>query len=365
MIERLYIDNFRCLVNCEVPLTRVTLLLGPNGSGKSTVFDAADRLKRFVGGSGTVSELFSASELVAWQKRPEQKFEIDIRSPQGVYRYALKLEHSEDRRRCRVAQETLALDGNKLFAGDKGEMQLYNDGFHPGPRFSFDWNRSGLSMVNPRGDNRKLMEFKQRLQAVLFVRPCPPIMLSDAPEEAEVLDSRAANFASWYRFMARQDLARQMDLFRELGAAIDGFDSLKLDGPADATATLRVVFKCDGDPPVALKFAELSDGQRQLVVLHALLYGVTGEYRTLFLDEPDNYVALREIQPWLTATIDAAGRTIEQAIVISHHPEVIDQLAPEKGIWFSRDCGGPTRIEVGRAQDTAPLRASEVEARGW
>jgi predicted ATPase len=190
-------------------------------------------------------------------------------------------------------------------------------------------------------------------------------MDSDSPAESEKLADDASNFASWYRFISRQDISRQLDLFHELRHALDGFDSMKLDGAADSTVTMRVIFKNASGKPTSLKFKQLSDGQRQLIVLHTLLYGLSNEHRTLFLDEPDNYVALREIQPWLTSLIDAAGRSIDQSIIISHHPEVIDQLAPENGVWLYRDGNGPTRAETGRATMSAPLRPSEVEARGW
>jgi predicted ATPase len=37
MLKRIYVDNFRCLVNFELKLDRVNLLLGRNGTGKTTV----------------------------------------------------------------------------------------------------------------------------------------------------------------------------------------------------------------------------------------------------------------------------------------------------------------------------------------
>lgn len=365
MIERLYVDNFRCLVNCEIKLGRTTLLLGANGAGKSSVFDVASRLRHFVGNAGTASELFPAADLTAWQNLNGQRFELDLRSERGLYRYALKLEHAQDRRRCRVMHESLRLDDRPLLGFEGGDLQLYNDAHHPGPRFSFDWDRSGLATVYARPENQRLTEFKQRLRGITFVRPCPPMMDSDSQTESEELDPTAANFASWYRFVARQDISRQLDLFQELRQTLEGFDSIKLDGSADSTVTMRVVFKSPGGKPLSFKFGQLSDGQRQLIVLHALLYGVSDEHRTLFLDEPDNYVALREVQPFLTSLTDAAGRGVDQAVIISHHPEAIDYLAAENGVWLSRDGNGPVRVETGRAADTAPLRPSEVEARGW
>ena len=366
MIERIYVDNFRTLVNCEIKLDSVSLLLGPNGTGKSALLDLAEAIKRFVGGVDLVSDLFPAADLTRWQSLDEQTFEMDVRTEHGLCRYSLKVEHDRDRRRCRVLGEMLTLDGKPLFSFEEGEVQLYNDRHDPGPRMSYDWNRSGLSAIYARHDNTKLTDFKQRLASAVFLRPCPPIMETDSQEETDELAMTGRNFPSWYRFIARQDISRQLELFQELREVIDGFDSLRLDGAADSTVTLRVLIKPNGLPkPIPYKFRELSDGQRQLIFLHAVLFGVSDEKRVLFFDEPDNYLALSEIEPWLTALMDASGRSIAQAILISHHPEMIDHLAREKGIWLTRESGGPTRVETGRAADTAPLEPSEIEARGW
>jgi len=41
MLQRLYVDNYKCLVNFELPLQELSLLLGPNGAGKTSVLGAA------------------------------------------------------------------------------------------------------------------------------------------------------------------------------------------------------------------------------------------------------------------------------------------------------------------------------------
>lgn len=365
MIERIYIDNYRTFVNCEIKLGAIALLLGPNGTGKSSVFDVVHTIKRFVGGTGLTSELFSGSNLTRWQTLDEQTFALDINTPLGLYRYELRLKHSPDKRQCRVLTESLELDRMPLFTFGDGLIQLYNDRHEPGPKISFDWHRSGLSAIHDRPDNTKLTGFKDRLASVQFLRSCPPIMETDSREESEELAVDGSNFPSWYRYILRQDISKQLELFEELRQVIDGFDSLRLEGPADSTTTMRVLIKPKGGEPLPFKFGELSDGQRQLIVLHTILFGVSNKNRVLFLDEPDNYLALREVEPWLGALMDAPSRSIAQAIVISHHPEVIDQLAREKGIWFKRESGGVTRIETENTNDGSTLKQSELEARGW
>ena len=48
MLKRIYIDNFRCLVDFELELDEVNLFVGLNGSGKSSVFDLLRKIQGFV-----------------------------------------------------------------------------------------------------------------------------------------------------------------------------------------------------------------------------------------------------------------------------------------------------------------------------
>ena len=90
------------------------------------------------------------------------------------------------------------------------------------------------------------------------------------------------------------------------------------------------------------RFDQLSDGQRALITLHLLLFADDAE-RTLFLDEPDNYITLPELQPWLAELEDSCGDTLPQTILISHHPEAIDFLS-DNAIWLGREPESHTRI---------------------
>jgi len=86
-----------------------------------------------------------------------------------------------------------------------------------------------------------------------------------------------------------------------------------------------IIKKVNSDSPdsgkLNLSFGALSDGQKMLIGLYTLLFFSTLQKQgfSLFIDEPDNFVALREIQPWLSRLVDECGDSIEQAVLISHH----------------------------------------------
>jgi predicted ATPase len=115
--------------------------------------------------------------------------------------------------------------------------------------------------------------------------------------------------------------------------------------------------------PYSCRFDELSDGERVLLLLYTLLE-CAGPECTLCLDEPENFLALREIQPWLNVVIDRAQSQALQIVLISHHPELINALAVGTGRWLDRPSGGPTRSwEI--TDDGSGLAVADLVARGW
>jgi len=86
---------------------------------------------------------------------------------------------------------------------------------------------------------------------------------------------------------------------------------------------------------------------------------------TVFLDEPDNFISLREIQPWLLAAEEAIEEHDGQLILISHHPETLNQWAKEYGLQFFREENGHVRTEKFKPDQDGKLQPSELIARGW
>jgi ATPase subunit of ABC transporter with duplicated ATPase domains len=108
---------------------------------------------------------------------------------------------------------------------------------------------------------------------------------------------------------------------------------------------------------------ELSEGQRVLLAMYAALYGMVSETTVSIFDEPDNYVSLPEIQPWLQALRDSLETHDKQAIIISHHPEVIDYLALDSAWRFERPVG-PVVARPLDFSSSPDLRPSEIIVRG-
>ena len=136
MLTKVYIDNFKSLVNFEFKPGPIQLILGDNGAGKSSFFDALWRLRKFLLMGPSVYGAFPARTLTRWEARATQTFELTVERDGGHYVYRVEIEQYRDGTAANVALETLDLDGRPLFSFVQGEVQRYRDDHSEGPKFS-------------------------------------------------------------------------------------------------------------------------------------------------------------------------------------------------------------------------------------
>ncbi len=302
MITRLFVDNYRCLVNFDLPLGELSLLLGPSGVGKSSILDIMFALRRLLSGDARVADrdTFPTETLTRWQSRNRQVFEIQVLLNSDMFTHHLEIDHERATRRARIHAERLLLEGKPLFECKEGEVQLYRDDHSKGPSYSVDCSESALARVASRHDNIRLTSFLDFMRKVLVCSPHPPHFHTVSADEAALLARDGHNFADWYRHGLQEHPGLVTDYTRTLRDAIGaGFDEVRLEKVGHETRALMVGFveQANSHTRYELRFDELSDGQRGLVLLYGLIHMARDQGYTLFLDEPENYVALREIQP--------------------------------------------------------------------
>ena len=173
------------------------------------------------------------------------------------------------------------------------------------------------------------------------------------------------NFVAWYRRVSQERLGAAADLLDDLREVLPSLESLSLIRTGEDARALEAVFG-GAHKRSRYRLGQLSDGQRALIALYCLLrFCGDGTARaSLFVDQPDSYISLREVQPWVVALSEALGDTLEQAVVISHHPVTIDHLGG-KARWFFRDDDGPARVKHEPPSSSGPASYSDVVARGW
>ncbi|MGA2067625.1 MAG: AAA family ATPase [Thermoguttaceae bacterium] len=366
-IKRLYVDNYKCLVNFELPLQELTLLVGPNGVGKTCVLSVMFALRRLLLNRAKItgSRIFNGWTPTRWQTRSIQVFELDVELESDALRYRLEVQHDRPSRRAEIRSEQLTTNEGPLFKYQSGEAQLYRDDHSEGQRFPAEPSESALARVPPRPDNTRLTRFLEFMRKVIVCGLYPAGFRAESRAEDAELNRQASNFADWYRHMSqeRQDLVS--DLTGALREVLEGFKGIRMEKVGAGTRAMSVVFDEHG-VEYQLRLRTVSDGQRALIALYSLLHLTAGQGYTLFLDEPDNYLALAEIQPWLIALADACGDTIPQAVLCSHHPELIDYLGPDRGLLLQREASGVTVVKpLTEATLGEGLKLSERIARGW
>jgi predicted ATPase len=176
--------------------------------------------------------------------------------------------------------------------------------------------------------------------------------------------STLSDLASWYLRLAGIDVEGVIQLRDSLKEVFDGVASLNLKQLQPGKGELIATFnQPEGKASFALH--ELSDGQRCLIALYMILHFLIAKGHTVFIDEPDNFVSMREIQPWLLAAEDAVLENKGQLILISHHPEILNHWAQEFGLRFFREENGHVRTEKFKTDRDGLLQPSELIARGW
>lgn len=380
MLKRLYVNNFRCLINFELTVASLNLFLGSNGSGKTTVFDVLRKLQKFILGEQAlkgdyrVSDLFFSQDLTRWQKSDIQKFELDIEGNGGLYKYTLEIQHKGEYAPPRMRLESLTFDGQPLFnfwvdaAGDigqpVGQARLYNDDPNrEGPFLSFfDGSRSGVGFIYERRDNQKLTWFKKRIANFFIVQINPFVMESESRQEESFPSWDMSNYAAWYSYLSQASQGKIFKLTLELQKIIEGFDSFENPKSGD----VRILSASFTRPSKATyRLNELSEGQKVLIALYTLIYCSPDENFTLCIDEPENFLALPEIQPWWSKVMDYCLENQAQAMLISHHPSLINYLASNSGYWFERRDNEAVRVR--RIADTVEegLSVAKLIELGW
>ncbi len=359
MLTRLYIDNFRCFVGFEYRPGRANLILGSNGSGKSSLLDALSLVQLFVIDGESSQKLFRFSERTRWLVQALQTFELEAILNGRNYLYQLVIESPE--RRPRVASEILKLDDKPILEFTHGRVQLY-DGDR---QFTYHLETDRSSLLTVSSEKASLIHpFKEWLGGVYSFRLNPFAMSVRAEGENLYPNVNLSNIASWYRHLLQDDPRGNQELLASLHEAIGGFNFLELEFAGESRRLLVADFGRKG-ANLKVDFSELSDGQRCLICLYVILHFVVAKGSTVIVDEPENFLSLPEIQPWLMKVVDVVEERKGQILLISHHPEFINQLAPSHGVQFVRDDMGAIRIEPFRGDPNSSLPPAELVARGW
>lgn len=339
MIRRFYVHNFRCLENFELPIggQSSVLLIGKNGAGKTTVALALEVLQKIARGTNRVGNLVTEKDIARGQRGVPVRFEIEAQIDDAIFEYTIAFELPETFKELRVLEEKFVCNGSPVYTREHAQVSLMRNtsGQQAAAAFRIDWHVAALPIVQEQSKSDPLFVFKQWLSRSLILRPVPALINGASDQETLELLSQGVNFGAWFtgilglapRAYTHIDIfARQvMPDFQEIRNPIVGKDS----------RSLEVSFVKDRTS-ITIPFEELSDGEKCFMIC-ALVLAANEAYGPLFCfwDEPDNYLAIDEVGPFVIA-LRKAFQKEGQFITTSHNSEAIRRFSPENSILLYR-----------------------------
>ncbi len=360
MVKKLYVDNYKSLINFELYFKPLNVLIGNNGSGKSSVFEVLWAIRRILVEHEAINQVFKSETLTRWQSRNIQTIELIVNIDDHEYLYHIEIEYDKEKLYNKVKKESVTCDEKVMFDENDGKVRLFDDSFRAVSEIVLDWNYSGVGMVADRRDNRLLASFKKEMEKILICSPRAYQIKEIAYDESRIPDYYFTNAASVFRYLLQEYPEKSKELNDNLAEIFLNHSRVFLTGSGEEK---RLCFGSNlSGIEYVYKAHEKSEGELQIFLLYLLAVYYISEGYMVFIDEPDNYISLKEIQPWCIEMEERIAKS-GQCVMISHHSEIIDYLAQESGIWISRE--GETAARVMPPPKTAsPLTYSEWLLRG-
>jgi ABC-type cobalamin/Fe3+-siderophores transport system ATPase subunit len=337
MIRRLYIHNFRCLENFELPILghSSVLLIGKNGSGKTTVGLALEILQRIARGTNRVDDLVRPKDLARGRADVPMRFEIEVELDAGVHQYSIAFESSEGGKQLRVLEEKLAVDGKAVFSRDKAQVRLAGTSQEKQAEFSIDWHLAALPIVQERSTNDPLFIFKQWLARMLILRPIPSLISGESNQETLQPNSQVTDFGAWFSGLLAYAPAAYAMIDEYLKQLMPDLKDIKNPVIGKDARSLVVHFS-NGQGSLNLPFEDLSDGEKCFMIC-ALALAANNAYGPVlcFWDEPDSHLALDEVGNFVLA-LRQAFQSGGQFIATAHNPEAIRRFSEENTLLLYR-----------------------------
>ena len=340
MIRRFYVHNFRCLENFELPLSGQSslLLIGNNGSGKTTVGLALEVLQKIGRGTNRVSSLVRPEDFARGRTDVPMRFEIEVELNTKIYEYVIAFDFPEGFKELRVLEEKFSVSGQPVYTREKADVNLARvaqDNGNKAASFRIDWHLVALTIVQEQSRVDPLFIFKQWLARMLILRPNPSLITGDSKEETLEPNPQVTDFGAWFSGLLAYAPSSYLKIDEYLKDLLPDLKDIK--NPLTGTDSRSLVVQFfNGQGSLSLPFEDLSDGEKCFMI-GALVHAANDAYGPLlcFWDEPDNYLALAEVQHFVIA-LRKAFKSGGQFIATSHNPEAILRFSDENTLVLQR-----------------------------
>lgn len=369
MIHRLYVNNFRCLENFDLPLKGMSsaLLMGGNGSGKSTVLHVLEILQRIARGENRTGRLLQPEDFSYGRFDAPMRFEIEVFLQERLYLYTLALELPEKFKELRILEEALSVDGQAVYTRKEAEVSLFrrSPNSEDTARFLVDWHLAALPLIQASPDTESVRIFRTWLAHTVLLAPIPSLMTGESGGETLEPERDGSNFAEWFTGLLSRYPSSYTSVERSLRQVMPDIKDLLNRPVSDNVKSLAVRFGKQNEDrarnaELSVRFKNLSDGEKCFFIC-AVILAANESYGPLFCfwDEPDSHLSLSEVGHFILSLRRAFGNS-GQLLTTSHHPEAIRRFSDENTLLlFRRSHLEPTSV---RRLDEISFDGDLVEA---
>ena len=341
MLQRLYVNNFRCLENFELTMKEMpsALLIGKNGVGKSTIAKALEVLQSIARGTNRLRDLEKEPRLIGPKDFAHGKsdvpirLEIEVLLKNKLYKYVLALELPEKFKELRVFEEQLLVAGNLIYSRKAAQVTIHNNdnAQNKEAQFLVDWHLVAMPIIG----NDSLHVFKNWLSEMIILAPIPSSMTGNSPGETLEPKRDGSNVGEWLSGILGRYPAAYREIDKYLRNIMPDFQDFVTEIIGKDLKTLIIRFE-KNNATLNVDFQDLSDGEK-CFFLCAVVLAANKFYGPVFCfwDEPDNYLSLSEVGHF-TKSLQRSFKNSGQILVTSHNPEAIREFSDENTFFLDR-----------------------------
>jgi predicted ATPase len=337
VIRRLYVHNFRCLENFELPVSGQSsvLLIGKNGTGKTTVGLALEILQKIARGTNRVGDLVKPRDLARGRTDVPIRFELEVDLETKIYGYGIAFEYPAGFKDLRVLEEKLTVGGKPVYTRELAQVHLARTGQEKEATFRIDWHLVALPIVQEQSRTDPLFIFKQWLARMLILRPIPSLIAGESILETLQPNVHVTDFGAWFSGLLAYAPSAYAKIDEYVKQVMPDLKDIKNPLIGKDSRSLEVQFSND-QGSIKVPFEDLSDGEKCFMIC-ALVLAANDAYGPVlcFWDEPDNYLALSEVGHFVLA-LRKAFQSGGQFIATSHNPEAIRRFSDENTLLLGR-----------------------------
>ncbi len=366
-IKSIKVNNFKSLVDFEMPLAKFSCLVGLNGSGKSTVLQLFDFLSQQIKGdlsSWLKRRQWNATDLNSkLTRRQNIDFEISL-SHIGDWDRDIEIRWSAsfNRQTLRCTSERLAWDSQLLLKVEDGNYHIWSldsvgtelssTNKVPGEvmtsyqmrresvlsgQIPFEYQGSVLSRISEAKLPRKLRDFRDFFSQINTLDLLAPELLRQRTRAAE--NSLGIGGEKLSAFLHELGEEKRITIQKQLAKVYPSFKSIDISSLRSGWKELAVQEQF-GDVNIKTEARHVADGFLRMLAVFAQL---SKRQSFLLLDEIENGINPELIESLVDQLVEANP----QVLVTTHSPMVLnylhDYIASEGVIYLYKNNKGATQ----------------------